>query len=343
MALHFHTPKVHRDGRLHGLIARVKNTDKRNLLRGHASRPHLNPSDIESIRKDNTSDDIRLIGAILKGPYGLLEEYNPLSTTIKKTSTDLFSMTSITPLYWKKEACYTAGYINSSLENAIECLRYVQSLSPLEKVETDFALDVLLDMSKKYGASNFLSYKLAYLRTARELPATTLEKTTQIEDEIRHRENAGLHFSALENISPKISLFQVAQRRVSALVGRVTGDIRKSVTLSNFIPTPLNETDCAGFLLRATESCLLDTVYAVIVIFNLSQELGMVRQELERHLDARFLEALLSTINTISSETGIDIVTDFYRSQNEEGIATLDLYRASAAFLERPKLGGYRS
>lgn len=342
MALHFHTPKVHRDGRIHGLIARVKSTSKRNLLRGHASRPHLNPSDIDSIRKDNTSDDIRLIGAILKGPYGLLEEYNPFRKTIKKTSTDLFSMTSITPLDWKKEACYTAGYINSSLENAIECLQYVQSLSPLEKIDTDFALDVLIEMSKKYGASNFLSYKLAYLRTARDLPATTLEKTTQIEDEICHRENAGLHFSALENISPKISLFQVAQRRVSALVGRVTGDIRKSLTLSNFIPTPLNEADTAGFLLRASESCLLDTVYAVIVIFNLPHELGMVRQELERHLDARFVEALLSTINTISSETGIDIVTDFYRSQNEEGIATLDLYRASAAFLERPKLAFYR-
>lgn len=342
MALHFHTPKVHRDGRLYGLIARVKNTDKRNLLRGHASRPHLNPSDIESIRKGNTSNDIRLIGAILKGPHGLLEEYNPSRKTIKKTCTDLFSMTSITPLNWKKEACYTAGYINSSLDTAIECLQYVQTLSSLEKMETEFALDVLFDMSKKYGASNFLSYKLAYLRTARELPATTLEKTTQIEDEIHHRENAGLHFSALENVSPKISLFQVAQRRVSALVGRVTGDIRKSVTLSNFIPTPLNEADCAGFLLRATESCLLDTVYAMIVIFNLSQELGMVREELERHLDMRFVEALLETIEAISSETSIDIVTDFYRSQNEEGVATLDLYRASAAFLERPKLALYR-
>lgn len=342
MALLFHTPKVLRDGRIHGLIAKIKSTEKRNLLRGHVSRAHLNPSDIESIRKDSTASDVILIGAILKGPYGLLEESSPNKKTIKKTSTDLFNMTSITPLDWKKESCYTAGYVNSSIESALECLQFIQSLSPLERIETDVALDILIDLSKKYGASNFLSYKLAYLRTARDLPTSTLEKTTQIEDEICHRENAGLHFSALENISPKISLFQVAQRRVSALVGRVTGDIRKSVTLSNFIPTPLNEVDSAGFLLRSTESCLLDTVYSILVIFNLSQELGPVRQELERHLDKRFLEALLSTINAISVEKSLDIVTKYYKSQNEEGIATLDLYRVSAAFLERPQLAIYR-
>lgn len=340
----FHSRKVLRDGRIHSLISKINNPQKRNLLRGHAAKSIITPSEIESIRKGCSFRDILLIGAILNGPYGLLNTNKPYKKNIKKTSADLFSLTSITPLDWKMEAAYTAGFINESLEYAIECLNFIYSLSLLEKLETDEALNILFNISKKYGASNFLSYKLAYLRTARDIDtlAPALEKITQIEDEICHRANVGFHFSALENISPKLSLFQVAQRRVSALVGRVTGDIRKSITLSNFIPTPLDVSDSAGFLLRATESCLLDTVYSVLVIFNLSTELGVVRQQLERHLNKQFVEVLLTTINDISKNTENDILTDHYKTQNEENINTLDLYRTSAAFLERPQLALYR-
>jgi hypothetical protein len=340
MAKIFHPPKTPCSAKTHQLISRIKDAKKRNLLRGYSSKHRINPSDIDEIRKKSTSHDIKIIGAILKSTHGLLEGNK---NNQKKKSNDLFHLTSISPLSWKQEVGYTVGYINSEIDSAIDLLHFIKTLSPLEKMDTNQALGILLSLSKKYGASNFLSYKLAYIRSTREPSATSLELITQIEDEICHRENPGLHFSALENLSPKISLFQVAQRRVSTLVGRVDGDFRKAVTLSNFIPTPLDEKDSAGFLLRATESCLLDTVYSILIIFNLSEWLGPVRQELELNLDKKLLNELYNTIKITTNEDGFDIITEYYKTQNEESVATLDSYRTSAAFLERPKFTTYRN
>lgn len=274
----------------------------------------------------------------MKGPYGLLDEQKKK----KKTSTDLYNVTTIAPLDWKREASYTAGYINASAKDAIEILQRINSLSRLDITDPAQALDILLDFAKKYGASNFLSYKLAYLRSAWELPPRSLSTLTQIEDEIRHKDNAGLHFSALENISPKISLFQIAQRRVSALIGRVNGDFRKTIGLSNFIPTPLSEVDSAGYFFRATESCLTDTVYSVLVTFNLPT-LSAVQNELTRHLDKAFLKEMLDVIKYTTNNPPQNIITAHYRSENEDSLPTLDLYRTSAAFLEHPQYAIYRN
>ncbi len=225
---------------------------------------------------------------------------------------------------------------------AIEMLHIIKSLARLEIMDSDCALGLLLNLSEKYGASNYLSYKLAYLRSARDLPVSLLSVVSKIEDEMGHRHNAGMHFSALENISSKISLFVVAQRRVSGLVGRVGGDFRKALSLSNFIPTPLNEEDVAGYLLRATESSLLDTVYAILVIFNL-EELDVVKSEFKLRLKPEFVTRLLDVIQfAAESEDGI-IVTDYYRPHDQNTTLSLDLYRVTSAFLERPKFAAYRN
>ncbi|MCY1166799.1 MAG: hypothetical protein V4448_18490 [Pseudomonadota bacterium] len=340
MQKNFQSKKAWRSAEIYKLIAGIRSIKKRNLLRGYSAKPRIDHYDVEEIRRENSPYDSMIVGAVLKGRRGLLDGPNQKK---KRTSGDLFTMTSFPPVDWRNEVCYTAGYINSMSEVATEMLRVIKSLARLEVIESDCALDLLLGLSKEYGASNFLSYKLAYLRSARDLPAALLGVISQIENEIFHRDNAGLHFSALENLSSKISLFVVAQRRISGLVGRVNGDFRKALSLSNFIPTPLDEEDVAGFLLRATESCLLDAVYAVLVIFNLADELGAVRREFELRLKPELLTQLLDVIQFSSeSEDGV-IVTDCYRAQNEDSDPSLDLYRTSSAFLERPKFAAYRN
>lgn len=340
MKQNYQNKKPWRPAEIYKLIARVHNITKRNLLRGYIAKPVVTHHDAEIIRRDNSHIDSSIVGAVLKGPHGLLDGPNQKK---KKTSSNVFRMTSFPPLDWRNEVCYTAGYINSMHEAATEMLHIIKSLARLEVMETDCALHLLHDLSKKHGASNFLSYKLAYLRSSRNLPTSLLGVVSQIEEEISHRGNAGLHFSALENLSSKISLFLVARRRISGLVGKVNGDFRKALSLSNFIPTPINEQDVAGFLLRASESCLLDTVYAVLIIFNLENEFGAIRQEFKLRLKTEFLKQLFDLIQfTSKSEDGV-IVTDYYRSQNKDGDPSLDLYRTSSAFLERRKFTAYRN
>lgn len=336
----FARDKAWRPPEIYKQISSIRSIKKKNLLRGYISKCYISPRDVEAIRRDNSPNDAMAIGALLKGENGLLNKKNK---TTRVLSNDLFTMTSFPPINWKNEVCYTAGYLNSMIDVTITMLFIIKSLSRLEVMESDYALDTLLELSKKYGASNFLSYKLAYLRSSRDLSPKLLAKISEIEHEIGHRDNAGFHFSALENLSSKISLFMVARRRISGLVARVNGDFRKAISLSNFIPTPLDKEDVAGFLLRATESCLLDTVYAVIIIFNLSAEFEEVRLEFQRHLKPEFLTQLVNLINfTAQSEDGV-VVTDYYRSQDEGSDLSLNLYRISSAFLERPKFAVYRN
>lgn len=338
MRNNFQSKKAWRPTEIYKLIADIRNIRKRNLLRGYIAKPQITHHDAEIIRRENSPHDSMIAGALLKGPHGLMDEHAK-----KKTSNDLFTMTSFPPIDWKNEVCFTAGYINSMNEVAIEMLLVIKSLAQLETIDSDCALRLLLDLSRKHGASNYLSYKLAYLRSARELSPMSLSLVSEIEDEIGHRDNPSMHFSALENLSSKIPLFMLAQKRISGLVARVNGDFRKSLSLSNFIPTPLDEEDIAGFLLRATESCLLDTIYAVFIIFNLADELGAVRREFELRLKPEFVRQLLEMIQfSAGSEDGV-IVTDHYRSQSQDSDFSLDLYRNCSAFLERPKLAAYRN
>lgn len=336
----FQSKKTLRTAETYKLIANVRSSKKRNLLRGYSAKLHLSSRDIEAIRSGNSAHDSVIAGAVLKGDHGLLDGSNKSK---KKTSGDLYTLTSFPPVDWRNEIQYTAGYINSTDKIATEMLLVIKSLARLETMESSYALELLLNLSREYGASNYLSYKLAYLKSTRNLLAEQLALISEIEDEICHRDNAGLHFSALENLSPQISLFVVAQRRISGLVGKISGDFRKAISLSNFIPTPLDQEDVAGYLLRSSESCLIDTVYAVLILFNLEDNFGDVRREFEMHLDPVFLEQLLDVILFASASEDGDIVTDYYRSKDEDDDPSLDLYRISSAFLERPKYATYRN
>jgi len=219
----------------------------------------------------------------------------------------------------------------------------MQPLALLEALDTRPALHLMLQLAQEFGASNFISYKLAYLRSARELSDEDLSLVGEIEREFEHSKSPGLHFSALENVSSKISLFVVAQRRTSGLVGRVKGELRTAVSLSNFIPTPLDLDDLSGLLLRASESSLLDTIYAILVIFNMPREFEDVKKEFSLRLNECITQEIKKSLLLALAASDDQLVTNFYCVHNENSGPSLDLYRISSAFLERPRLAAYRS
>jgi hypothetical protein len=328
---------VVRPPKFHKLTASIKSLKKRNLVRGYASQNLRGRAEIDSVRKTNTLGDMMAIGALLKGEDGLL------TTDRKKTSNDLLRFTSFAPLHWRDEIRYTSGYLNSLEQECLEALDLMLPLAQIEVLETDTALDLLHQLSKVYGASNFLSYKLAYIRSTRQLSAPQHAKTSSIEEEFCHKENPAFHFSALENLSPKISLFLIAQRRVSGLVAKVSGDIRKSYSLSNFVPTPVNDEDLSAFLLRATESSLLDTLHAFVVVFNLKEIFTVQAIEIQKRVTASVFDGMVKLINFSSAGNNELLITEHYIGKEGESDPSLDLYRISAAFLERPQLTRFRN
>lgn len=328
-----------RSPEIYRLISKIQNINKRNLLRGYSSKTYFTASEIEAMRNRDSFSDSAIVGALLKGPNGLLDD----DKNKKKTSKDLYRLTGFPSITWRNEVSYTLGYLNSQKQFIQEIIEYFRNLAFLEAMDVGVALNTLLDMTRKFGASNYMSYKLAYLRSARALTVDQLVMVSEIEEEIEHRNNAGMHFSALENVSSKISLFVIAQRRVSGLVGKVNGEFRRALSLSNFIPTPLNKKDLAGFLLRATESSLVDTIYAILVVMNLGDEFHAVQTDINNRIDPTLAAILLEFQEYAQKDDSRDIVTEHYRAQSPDVEASLRLYRLSSAFLERPKYAKFRN
>lgn len=318
-------------------ISKVKNKQKRNLLRGYINKGGVNKYQLEKLRKNNSLFDCLVIGAAIKGLYGILK------TSEKPTSSELYTMISSSPLSWQEELSYMVGYVNSVEDSAIEALSIIKSLSNIDQLDTGIALELMLKYSEVHGASNFLSYKLAYLRSSRELTSKELKVVAKIEDEFEHRERPGFHFSALENLNSRISLFVVARRRVSALIGKVNGNVRKDISLNNFIPTPVSMSDLSEYLLRASDSALVDTIYSIVTIFNLDDEFVDAQFDLRKILGSNFIGCMDELLSFTSTIENTSIVTDYYRSLNEDGDFSLDLYRNAAAFLERKELTLYRN
>ena len=119
------------------LMSKVISLDKRNLVRGYASRELRVSSEIEAIREDNSLQDIMTVGSLLKGVDGLL------GGNKKKLSTDLFKFTVFRPLGWKDEIRYTAGYLNSFESECLDAVHLMQTLGQIERLETNAALDAV--------------------------------------------------------------------------------------------------------------------------------------------------------------------------------------------------------
>lgn len=321
------------------LISSIKNPAKRNLARGYVSHQSLGPTKIEELRRGNSLIDELTIGALLKGRGCLAEK----SLGHKRSAADLFIKIPIQPLGWRHEVCYLSGYVNSVAEDSRESLGLIRSLVSIDIQDIDGFLDNLVELAKKFGASNFLSYKLAYVRSANELTAKQLTRISEIEDEIGHKDSPGFHFSAIENISPKISIFTVSQRRATGASTRLDGNIRQSLWTSNLVPTPLCYEDLAEYLLKSTELSLVDSLYSIIVTFNLRHILKDAITEFEARLEVGLIAEIRGIICEVNNLPLDQVVSDFYKDRNINDNYSLDLYRVSSAFLERPRLAAYRS
>ena len=320
------------------LISKVADKNKRNILRGYYAREHIGPDEIAILRANNSAHDNLILGAILKGPQGLSSRKSKITL-----SSEIYTIVKFPPLDWRGEACFTVGYLNSMEKEAVALVAKIKSLAFIENMASEECLEKLHELSAASGASNYLSYKLAYLKSTRDLSTECLNIIAKIEENFKHRESPGFHFSALENLSSKISLFQIARRRIGGLSAKVGNTFRSSISLSNFVPTPLGHNDIAGFLLRGAESSLIDTLYAVITLFNLESQFPEVCADLKSRLSTDLKLEIESLLSYCAREPSGSIVTDFYQSQNKDSEPSLDYYRVSSAFLERKKHALYRN
>lgn len=325
--------------KMHNLISTITSNKKRNLIRGYALNDYLSLQEKENARKNNSFRDNMLIGAILK----IIGNTKKDDEHLKRTSKEIYTMTSVTPLDLQNEIAYTIGYVNTFKHESLEALKIIKSLAYITEDTVSDALNKIYEASNIYGASNYLSYKLAFIRISNTLSATELTTATKIEDEFEHQNSEGLHYSALENLDCKISFFDVVNKRISALKNKINGNFRKAISLGNFIPTPIYEKDIAQFLLRATESSLIDTIHSIIIIFNLKNDFELATKLFSDYLNKDILDCIFEIIDELN-KTKINSISLKHWDVNDKDMdISLELYRISAAFLEWKEYAEYRN
>lgn len=321
---------------------------RRNMVRGTISataRGSLSSAKIDILRSNIIETDMVAAAAVLEAPGGLRKR-----KVAGFTDGDLPLVHSASPKSAQLEAAYACGFLNawrSDTETAIETIRILAEIAFFPEVD---ALTALLATAKSWGSSTYLSRKIAYAKEFFDLTLECEKIISEIDVVLEHKKFPNLQFYALENIKSAISLFTVARRHTNIMQKVAKNNFRAAISLNTIVATPVNEEDCAGFLLRSVESSLIDTVAAIWIIFNLRDRFPDVFRAIKRHLDSQLIEKMEYAISSVSGKAApalVDQETAFdadashtaYRSESN----SFFLYRRCAAFLEFSSLCSFRN
>lgn len=323
---------------------------RRNAIRGavaDARRSVPGTTLLDTVRANASERDMTAAGAILESPdglrkrrvEGLLQGDIALAHALRARPANL-------------EAAYACGFLNSWKDDTIRALETIAILGELTEVPRADALGALLGAARKWGASNYLALKVAYVKEFLELAVPERMVLAEIDELLGHAKSPMIQYSALENLKPRLSIFSVARRHTNILLDHIDGDFRRYHSLNNLVATPFSEEDCAGFLLRGVETSLIDAARCLWIVVNLESRLPEVYGAIERNLDPEILAHLLRLQRALAALPVPDLLgADMPLPKPFEGVAdepadeerSLSLYRRAIAFLEFPQLCNYRN
>lgn len=321
---------------------------RRNIVRGTvaaALRGTLGSDKIEVLRDNHNESDMVAAATILEAPGGLRNR-----KIVNLVDGDLPAVHRLSRKNATLEAAYACGLLNAWATDVKLAISTIALLSQMTLVPEKDGLNALLITVRRWGASSYLARKVTYAKEFFEQNAESKATLSEIDDLLAHKKNPHVQFYALEILKDNISLFTVARRHTNVLQKLAGNDFRKSMSLNGLVATPISESDCAGYLLRAVETSLVDAVHAIWVIVNLGDRFPHVAQTIDRYLDPALLIQLRQAISALANEPTPALVPisqaidePIVSANDDREDESLPLYRRSASFLEFPLLCGFRN
>jgi hypothetical protein len=317
---------------------------RRNSVRGtvaEARRGALGTSKVDSIRANQTEDDMVAAAMVLEAPGGLRNR-----KVIKLLQSDIAPVHPFKAYTGTLEAAYACGFLNAWKGQALTAVETISLLSRLTEVSSADAISALRKAAEAWGASSYLASKIVYAGEFFGLDDEERQGLAAISDMIGHSADPTLQYVLLENFKTAFSVFMVARRRTNIFNEHVKGDFRRFYSLSDLVATPVSENDCGPFLLRAVCSSLIDTVRALWIIVNLKDRLPGVYLAIANSLDPDILDLLTSRQAEVAALDQPDLLLTaepLSDDSSSENSRSLLLWKRSAAFLEFKYLCNYRN
>ncbi|MEP9371299.1 hypothetical protein [Mesorhizobium sp. KR1-2] len=307
-------------------IGEVKCSETRNALRGIVSRrkQKLDASEINLIRAQASTGDLALAIEILLGKRGSM----PFSNLNGKYR-NLLARHGLDPISPPREVQFAIGRINGWPANAIEVIGSIMSLAPLPQADVNDALNALQVFADRWGASNYLARKLAYVISREDEQIESHPAFEAISQIVEHQKFSLPYFTALESIDPRFPYFTGMNTRLLLLKKYVADDddFRQWLPLHNIAPCPMSENDIGAFIRKAHSMSFVDEVIALLQVYYLRDHWEVLGDAIQRALRPEILAAF-SKIESLE----FDCRLLFARAEPDSSDFTY--YRNALAFLE---------
>ncbi|WEK51825.1 MAG: hypothetical protein P0Y66_07570 [Candidatus Kaistia colombiensis] len=285
---------------------------------------------MNSVRKEATSATLSAATKIVLGKKGGFPFSNTGSTY--RALLRFHQLNAISP---EMEVQFLVGHLNGWAEEVQEILAAMATMAALPASSPEDALEALYVLACRWGASNYLAKKIAYI-VAREGNNIDLsEPLSRLADKLDQRSYSTPFFTSMEDMDPEFEYFRSISNRIRVLSKYVTDDFRQYLPLNNVAPVPVSLSDVGAFLRKAHSMSLVDEVVALVQLIALSDEWPGLMQIIENVASPHIL-------NSVKDFLQVDFEAKLLYSDAEPNGADMTFYRRSIAFIEFPEPLRYR-
>ncbi|MGN6142120.1 MAG: hypothetical protein ACTHOP_00870 [Mesorhizobium sp.] len=309
----------------------LKNEDSRNLVRGILAQNNQREATIENInavRRGIVGDDLTLAVTLLLGKEGAY----PFPNT-QRCNRDLISEHSLSSIPAETELAFLLGHLNGWQLEVLEILGAIATYAALPKAGGSDALQALRIFAKRWGASNYLSKKVAYVMATHK-DEDLGQEFEAISSLVDQKSYPAPYFAASEAIDSDISYFTTALTRVQSFRKYVGDDFRKILPLHNIVASPISKADIGPFLRKCHSMSLVDEVVGLLQLMHLSRSENWEQKSIRARLLPELHERFLAFTEVRFDES------DLVGSDPEH--ADLEYYRNALAFVEFSGPAQYR-
>ena len=190
-------PPSKRDPLSPAVVSQLHNVtpERKNDIRGVLSdaQSGVTAEHIMRLRDNDLAEDMLAASFMINAPNGLRKRR---VRALKQA--EIWKLHSQDCKSLEAEIAYASGFLNAWPSDTFKAIGTISLLSRVADVSLSDAIGAIETVSHEWGSSNYLSYKIAYLKIQPGLTDENYAHLNVVDNILGHAESPGIQFSAIE-------------------------------------------------------------------------------------------------------------------------------------------------
>ncbi|MER8930701.1 hypothetical protein [Mesorhizobium sp. M0859] len=315
-------------------LQRIADVTSRNVVRGIISRnddAQASLPNVNLLRKNVPTEALASATDVLMGKQGAYP-----FTNVGHTYRSQLRLHNLEAISSQREIAFMSGRLNSWHDETLEVLGAMKTLAPLTRSDDVDALNALALFAERWGSSNFVTKKVAYIVATSANEPELQEAFAEFSKVLDHHKYPSPHYISMEALDMNFPYFDTLTSRIRVALRFLDDDFRKILPLFNVCPTPISEADIGAFLRKCHSMSFVDEVLGMLVVRRLGSEWPTIGSYVEKWLNPKISR-------TMEEVGGTPFETEELVSDVAPRSADLAYYRRSMAFLEFDEPATFRN